>query len=505
MKIDAAVSPVVEKDGGAGRGGRDGAQTEKAGNAFGEAVRQAGETRTARNRQASGSGVAETAKAADEAPSGNEGEEADETSEVVGSDDLRGLLLLMAAGKTVAPAGADDATDDRSEPAAPAVEIEETDGADASPADRRSQVRILRTETHFEPRIEGPLSEDVDASFEAGSRGQEAVAAASGASPDPAERIAQDLARATALAAAARRDPAASEPARVAEAATQMPAAAVADASPQRDAAPMPLRFDEAVARLGQPGARGTNGGGSAGQDGHEGERRDANRSDAAGTGNRSQARAEVAASATPDTSSGEDGAAAPLAGLAAQVASRIADALGPAPAARTGGDSPFAPANGEASLRLRAGGAALKTLTIQLQPEHLGTLEVSMRLREGKLAIELVASKPEAAAALTQDRETLRKVLEGAGFSMDDAAVTIAVRDAATAGRVADTAPGSQSGGGEGRSSSSGDLSRQGNGNGAAGRERDRPEPSARGSDPAPRVAAIPSQPRNAGGQTYL
>lgn len=132
---------------------------------------------------------------------------------------------------------------------------------------------------------------------------------------------------------------------------------------------------------------------------------------------------------------------------VATQVASTVIealpDALRPAAPEAPRGGSAFAPAEG--GLRLRAGGAALKTLTIQLQPEHLGTLDVTMRLTDGKLALELAADKVETARMLTADRAGLRSLLEKAGFSIEDAAISVVAREAlpVSSTRALDQAPG--------------------------------------------------------------
>lgn len=108
------------------------------------------------------------------------------------------------------------------------------------------------------------------------------------------------------------------------------------------------------------------------------------------------------------------------------QVASAVTNALADLrPVPGTVGD--------DGRLHLRAGGAALKTIQIQLQPEQLGKLDVTMRLVDGQLAIHLVASKAETALRLKDDAEGLKTLLSKAGFSVDDAAISIAVRDPAT------------------------------------------------------------------------
>ncbi len=86
---------------------------------------------------------------------------------------------------------------------------------------------------------------------------------------------------------------------------------------------------------------------------------------------------------------------------LAGQVAGPIMEALGdPAKA-----PAQSAPASSDAHPSHAGGGGALKTLTIQLHPEHLGTVDVSMRLNEGRLTLELAASRSDTASMLLDDQ----------------------------------------------------------------------------------------------------
>ncbi|SJZ82006.1 flagellar hook-length control protein FliK [Consotaella salsifontis] len=130
---------------------------------------------------------------------------------------------------------------------------------------------------------------------------------------------------------------------------------------------------------------------------------------------------------------------------IVGQVANRIIEAMQPesevAKPQQTASDTGF---------RLKAGGAALKTMLVQLQPEHLGKIEVQMRLVNGQLSVELAASKAETAMQLADDREGLRKLLQGAGFSIDDASVKVVTREShlARAGQ-ADTSGGQTAGNG--------------------------------------------------------
>ncbi|WP_185983591.1 flagellar hook-length control protein FliK [Aureimonas mangrovi] len=144
------------------------------------------------------------------------------------------------------------------------------------------------------------------------------------------------------------------------------------------------------------------------------------------------------------------------------QVAERIIDVFAPT---ASGESAPGQPAS-DAHLRLRAGGAALKTLTLQLQPETLGTLDVSMRLVDGELRIELAASRADAARLLGEDRASLQTLLEKAGFTLDEGSITVVTRDTAPApsARGGETA-GERGGQGERAMAGNGEPRRDGDG----------------------------------------
>lgn len=118
------------------------------------------------------------------------------------------------------------------------------------------------------------------------------------------------------------------------------------------------------------------------------------------------------------------------------QIGAVIAGEMGPARLAAgqssAGGSGTPAGSNaptGE-TMRMRAGGAALKTLEIQLQPAHFGKLEVVMRVVDGQMAIQLAVTEAETMMRLEDDREGLRSVLKSAGFDVDDASISITLRD---------------------------------------------------------------------------
>lgn len=135
-----------------------------------------------------------------------------------------------------------------------------------------------------------------------------------------------------------------------------------------------------------------------------------------------------------------------------AQIAERIVDAFGGRSEAPSGSSNAPQTAGAAQLLRMTAGGAALKTLSIQLEPQDLGRVDVAMRLIDGRLQVELAASEPATAAALAGDRHGLRKILEHAGFALGDAAISIVSRDlgqgAATAAPASSGADGGRQAG---------------------------------------------------------
>ncbi|ORE97972.1 flagellar hook-length control protein FliK, partial [Aurantimonas sp. 22II-16-19i] len=91
---------------------------------------------------------------------------------------------------------------------------------------------------------------------------------------------------------------------------------------------------------------------------------------------------------------------------------------------------SPSAGANGADRTRLRAGGAALKTIQIQLAPEQLGKVNVTLKLIEGNLSVHIEAMEPDTASRLKDDAEGLKALLKSAGFDVDDAMITLGSRE---------------------------------------------------------------------------
>lgn len=149
--------------------------------------------------------------------------------------------------------------------------------------------------------------------------------------------------------------------------------------------------------------------------------------SDPKDKGDAARSKAAAAPADGPGGSVGGAGNSAASSGVAGQVASRIISALSPIVQG-----SSARPGHSAGGFKLTAGGAALKTMQIQLHPADLGTLDVSMRLVGGALAIELSASQSETVQLLSSDKDSLRKLLKDAGFSVDDASISIVARSAA-------------------------------------------------------------------------
>ncbi|WP_132255161.1 flagellar hook-length control protein FliK [Methylobacterium segetis] len=60
------------------------------------------------------------------------------------------------------------------------------------------------------------------------------------------------------------------------------------------------------------------------------------------------------------------------------------------------------------------------RLLTLQLKPDDLGSVLIRMRLQDGRLALELQASREETAVLLRKDEHRLAELLRGAGYQTD-------------------------------------------------------------------------------------
>jgi chemotaxis protein MotD len=140
----------------------------------------------------------------------------------------------------------------------------------------------------------------------------------------------------------------------------------------------------------------------------------------------------ETKQGAAPQQAGGEaahgeshDGAALGLPGAADQRGAGAASS-GAVPAAQ--------PAAAPPALPVVPG--AVKVLHIQLHPVELGVLEVRMRMTDGGLEVQIEASRPETAALLKSDRDTLESVLRGTGHALDAVSVSITEKSGDASGQ---------------------------------------------------------------------
>ncbi|KTQ94132.1 hypothetical protein NS226_14935 [Aureimonas ureilytica] len=343
------------------------------------------------------------------------------------SDDKRKASEQDAATRTLVPSGAEQGLDPTGG--------EGTGG-------KSVRLEVLKMETHFEPHQDGMVLVQA--------KGDEAARKAAADAKSAGVKTAAESSAGAVLASLSDKAKAAAQAS--SERMSTKGAAATGDGQ-QPSEAPLPLRFDEALARLSDRGRAGADQGGERRSDAQRAASLEAAKGSDTATGGKTLTVDALAAG----------GSGAGGLGIATQIADRMLEVLGE-PNARP---SSAATPDQDAHLRMRAGGAALKTLTIQLKPEHLGTLDVSMRLSEGKLTVELAASRADTAVLLAEDRGALRQLLERAGFSLDDAAITVVAKDIqANAPRAADGSAGagndnSSSNGASGQAARDGSPSR--------------------------------------------
>lgn len=131
---------------------------------------------------------------------------------------------------------------------------------------------------------------------------------------------------------------------------------------------------------------------------------------------------------AEPDTQ-------APGSGLPAGQLERIALAI----ADDAASPLPDAPASqsvaGKALPAVAAQPTPVRTLTIQLHPEDLGTVEVEMRVNDGALSVKVRATQDDTARLLERDREALTDLLRAAGHDLDSLTIQAPPRETAQAG----------------------------------------------------------------------
>jgi len=101
------------------------------------------------------------------------------------------------------------------------------------------------------------------------------------------------------------------------------------------------------------------------------------------------------------------------------QIADRISEALNEAK------DIELLGSEGATSAKLVPDGP-VKVLLIQLQPAELGTVTVRMALKHDTLEVRLEVSRQDTAERIRHDREALSKMLQAAGYAVDNVAVQV-------------------------------------------------------------------------------
>lgn len=81
------------------------------------------------------------------------------------------------------------------------------------------------------------------------------------------------------------------------------------------------------------------------------------------------------------------------------------------------------------AAITLPSAGETVKVLKLHLQPEHLGTVEVTLKRRGNALHVVLATESPEAQRLIARDHDDLRQALEALGLTLPEGALVISQR----------------------------------------------------------------------------
>lgn len=84
-----------------------------------------------------------------------------------------------------------------------------------------------------------------------------------------------------------------------------------------------------------------------------------------------------------------------------------------------------------------------MKTLTIQLKPENLGTVVANLRIKGDVIQVELASAKSEVVQAMKQDRDVITEMLRSTGLVVKDDAVQIVEASHRSDGNRSNTANG--------------------------------------------------------------
>jgi hypothetical protein len=120
-----------------------------------------------------------------------------------------------------------------------------------------------------------------------------------------------------------------------------------------------------------------------------------------------------------------------PTAQIADFIASAAGNAAGPSASADSSDNAPAA-ASGQspdtgAAATLQPSTSMIKTLTLSLEPDSLGTVTVTMRLADSGLDLQLEATKSETTSLIEKDKGSLSDRLQTLGYSVDSLVVKTA------------------------------------------------------------------------------
>lgn len=148
-----------------------------------------------------------------------------------------------------------------------------------------------------------------------------------------------------------------------------------------------------------------------------------------------------------------------------------------------------------------------VKVLKIELKPENLGSVSVSISLKDDVISLHIEAQRGETLHAIERERDQLIQALKQAGYTVDTVSTAVQV-DARGSGRVEAASSSQQGSFGSGQSQ--GQFQGQTDGRGSSSQSRNgeqRPDGQQRSGDSAPPIVNDPSSglARSRGGAVYV
>lgn len=86
-----------------------------------------------------------------------------------------------------------------------------------------------------------------------------------------------------------------------------------------------------------------------------------------------------------------------------------------------------------------------VKTISLALTPQNLGSVSIELSLKGGKLDVTVKAAEPETAQLLRRDNGALEKLLQSAGYTVQEVSIQASSQPAQPSQTGAQTAPGGQ------------------------------------------------------------